>query len=510
MYNADMFLSIRLLLLSLTTLLLFPIAFTQTPTLETIDSIIKERLATIPLPDPTSYYGQRSDFAEAIQENYCKKATNNDLYLGKEGWIFTRKTKVDFGREELKRNDLNYDEIVYWLSQYRQALNTVGFEEQVMMVIPSKALVGEAYLKTELKQFLDELNTEQDHYTMRQAYIDAGFSYVPDLLEVSRNAAIKNGADYIFPHYPTDHHFTSYSAALWSSTAAKEIMHSAIYADLEKSPVSIRIKKEKHEELGWEHMKAVAEICGTDYPAIYMPFYYLESKSNSSLLSDKEEAIVVIGNSNIGYEFNRAGSYGEFGTPGTGTADFLAHITHLDVLKYGIYSQANAAIESYLRTDFKEKTPPKFLVHYLESHAFPYPEYNFRSLPALTYGKCSKPIFETTAPRKGRINVDLSKVSLEGDSGGYYLWLELSQVAEKHSTWVLTEKYDSGLTNMFAFETDDRFMDYPTTFGLQLLPNQTNLNEIQIRPESGWKGKSIEVSICSIEQVRESYEALER
>ena len=477
---------------------------------ESIASIIESRLSTIPLPDPSSYYGQNDAFAQAISKNYCEAAKQKDLYLGKEGWIFTRNTLVDFGREELKRNDLDYDEIVYWLEHYHQALTTVGVEEPIMMVVPSKALVGETYLTPELKALRSELNTEADHYKMYQAYIDAGFEHVPDLLTMSRQAAKASEGTPPFPHYPTDHHFTSYSAWLWSGAAAQSIMSSEIYANLEKSPVKIQMKEERHEELGWEHMKVVAEICRTDYPAIYLPHYYLESDSDASLLDDKKDEIVVVGSSNIGYQFNRAGSYGPVGTPGTGTADFLAHITHLNVLKYGIYSQANAAIEDYLRTDFVKKPPPNFLVQYLESHAFPYPAYNFRSLPALTYGKCSEPVFGTSAPRKGRINVDFSELNLEDDTGEYYLWLELSQPAEKHSTWVLTEKYESGLTNMFAFETDDRFMNYPTTFGLQLLPNQTNLNEIQIRPESGWRGENIEVSVCSIEQVTKNYSKLGR
>lgn len=501
---------LRVYLIILITLLAFGSA--QESQTESINSLIESRLKTIPLPDPSSYYGQNDGFSKAIAKSYCKAAAESDLYLGKEGWIFTRNTLVDFGREELKRHDLDYDEIVYWLEQYHQALTTVGFEEQIMMVVPSKALVGEAYLTPELKELRNELNTEEDHYNMRQAYIDAGFKHVPDLLNISRQAAKASEGVPPFPHYPTDHHFTSYSAWLWSGTIAQTIMSSELYTDLEKSPVKIQMKKEKHEEFGWEHMKVVAELCKTDYPAIYMPYYYLESdlesESSSNLLSDKEDDIVVIGSSNIGYQFNRAGSYGEVGTPGTGTADFLAHITHLNVLKYGIYSQANAAIESYLRTDFSEKTPPKFLVQYLESHAFPYPAYNFRSLPALTYGKCKAPIFQTAAPRKGRMNVDLSGVELEDDTGEYYLWLELSQPAEKHSTWTLTEKYESGQTNILGFFTDDRFMDYPTTFGLQLLPNQTNLDEIQIRPESGWKGKSINVSLCSITDVTKNYAKL--
>ncbi len=474
-----------------------------------IQTLLETRLNTIPLPNPSTYYGQNDAFARSIIDNYCEEAARNDLYLGREGWIFTRNTLVDFGREELKWNDLdpteNYEEIVYWLEQYLQALTTVGFEEQIMMVIPSKTLVGENYLTPELKELRSELNTEADHYTMRQAYIDAGFKHVPDLLNISRQAVKASEGTPPFPHYPTDHHFTSYSAWLWSGAAAQAIMSSNSYADLEKFPVEIKLKEEKREELGWEHMKVVAEICETDYPAVYMPYYYLESNLAPTLLSEKIDDVVVVGNSNIGYQFNRAGSYGETGTPGTGTADFLAHITHLNVLKYGLYSQANAAIEAYLRTDFRQKTAPNYLVQYLESHAFPYPEYHFRSLAALTYGKCQDPVFQTIAPRKGRINVDMSEANLEQDSGRYYLWLELDTPAEKHSTWVLREIYSNDFKKTIGFLTDDRFMEYPTTFGIQLLPEQGNLAEIEIRPETGWKGKNIEVSICSIDKVTNTY-----
>ncbi|MEZ4605754.1 MAG: hypothetical protein R2865_02815 [Deinococcales bacterium] len=51
---------------------------------------------------------------------------------------------------------------------------------------------------------------------MRQAYLDAGFKHVPDLLQLLRDKG-----DGSFSYYPIDHHFTSYSAWLWAAEAAR-------------------------------------------------------------------------------------------------------------------------------------------------------------------------------------------------------------------------------------------------------------------------------------------------
>lgn len=474
---------------------------------DSVEEIIQQRLASIPLPDPASYYGQREAFAAAIGAAYCDKALADHLYLGKEGWIFTGKRETDFGREHLTKKDLSYDEIVFWLSEYRKALETVSFQEAVMMIVPSKALSGEAYLTDELKEVLLELSTEETYTTMRQAYLEAGFEHVPDLLQVARDAA----QDGVFPHYPIDHHFTPHSERLQAAEAAKAILNSESYDALTQTLVMLALEEKTFEVVGWEHMRQVWQACQIDYPKVYMPYYDLVYTDGApGLLDEVQDEIVVVGNSNIGFEFNRPGSAGEDVTPGTGTVAFQAHLTQLPVLKYGGFSLANSAIEQYLRTDSLNDPPPSFLVQYVEAHVYPYPTYNYYSLPALTYGKCETPVFATVVERKGRIEVDLSAAQLDGDSADYYLWLELDSPAEQQSTWILREQYERGWDDSLLLATDDRFLEFATTFGLHLLPEQGKLNHLQITPEPGWEGKNITVSLCDIRQVVETYGALGR
>ncbi len=466
------------------------------------NALLQERYATMPLPDPALYYGQTGDFAKAIEAGYCDNAKTDSLYLGTNGWIFTRRKEIDFGRERLGTKELSYPEIVFWLREYRQALETVGFKEAIMMVVPPKGLLGQPYLTDELKSILEQQATQADYYLARLAYLQAGFTHVPDLLHLAKPLWHQG----IYAHFPIDHHFTSHSASLWAVEAARIIMNSPSYAALTKTPTTLTLLEKKREELGWEHMKPVSEICQTTYPLTYMPYYELEyPEGNPGLLDDVKNEIVVVGNSNIGFEFNRPGSYGETGTPGTGTSDFLAHLTYLPVLKYGVYSLANSAIEQYLRTDFLSEPPPSYLVHYTEAHVYPYPPYHYRSLPALTYGKCTEPVFQTTVERKARINLDLSQAKITGDSANYYWWLELDTPAEQQSLWIVNEDYASGLKDATVLATDDRFIEFPTFFALQLKPRQGQLTSMQISPGSGWSGESVTLSLCDIRQVTETY-----
>ena len=482
--------------------LLLPFSLAQTD----VETLVQERLETIPLPDPVTYYGQNDAFAAEISAAYCDAALADKRYLGEDGWIFTRAREIDFGRERLGTKDLSYNEIVFWLSEYRQALETVGFDEAVMMVVPSKALLGQAYLTDELQGTLEELATEDTYQTMRQAYVDAGFTHVPDLLQIARDAA-----EGTFPHYPIDHHFTPHSALQWAAEVAKIIMQSEAYAELELTPVTLALEDRTFEVVGWEHMRQVWQVCQAEYPKVYMPYYALEYEGDApGLFGEVESEIVVVGNSNIGFEFNRPGSSGEDVTPGTGTSDFLAHLTHLPVLKYGVFSLANSAIEQYVRTDFFDESPPGFLVQYLEAHVYPYPAYHYRSLPALTYGKCQNPVFEATVERKARVNIDLSAAELEGDSSNYYVWLELDQPAQQQSVWIVREQYENGWDDSLLLDTDDRFIEFPISFGLQLLPEQGKLNQLNITPEQEWSGTSVSASLCDIRQVRQAYEALGR
>lgn len=472
-----------------------------------IDVVLQERYATIPLPDPAVYYGQTDGFATAIEAAYCDKAKAAYLYLGTNGWIFTRHREIDFGREHLSAKELSYPEIVFWLREYRKALETVGFKEAVMMVVPSKGLLGEPYMTDALRGILEKQATLSDYYTMRLAYLQAGFKHVPDLLRIAKTLWHEG----IYAHFPTDHHFTSHSASLWAVATARAIMNSPSYEGLTKTPTTLVLEDKKREELGWEHIKLVSESCQTQYPLTYMPYYRLEyPEGEPELLDDVKDEIVVVGNSNIGFEFNRPGSYSETGTPGTGMADFLAHLTQLPVLKYGIYSLANSAIEQYLRTDFLSQSPPSYLVHYTEAHVYPYPPYHYRTLPALTYGKCQEPVFETTAERKGRITIDLSPAKISGDSANYYWWLELDAPAQQQSFWIVDEEYESGLKDALVLATDDRFMEFPTFFTLQLRPGEGQLETLQITPESGWEGRSVKLSLCDIRQVAEAYKAIGR
>lgn len=478
-------------------------SFAQSP----IDNLVNERLASIPLPDPVTYYGQNEAFAAEITAAYCNAAAVDELYLGEQGWIFTQLDEIDFGRERVSRKALSYADIVFYLREYRKALETVGFSDSVMMVVPSKALLGERYLTTAQHNILEKQNTRQNYYIMRQAYLDAGFKHVPDLLRIG----IELSAEGIYAHFPIDHHFTTHSAQRWAAEASKAILSTSAYEGLAKTPVTLALQDRRFEVVGWAHMRQVWNRCDIDYPKVYMPYYeQVYTDTAPSLLDDVQNDIVVVGNSNIGFEFNRPGSAGEDVTPGTGTSDFLASLTQLQVLKYGVFSQANAAIEQYLRSDFKTEPPPTYLVHFLEAHLYPYPAYNYRSLPALTYGKCETPVYETTAERKGRINIDLSAAQLNGNSANYYFWLELDAPAELQSSWVMRETYSSGLDETLLFDTDDRFLEFPTSFALQLRPEQGQLTALQITPESGWAGSNITLSLCDIRQVQESYEALGR
>ncbi len=473
-----------------------------------IDTLLQERYATIPLPDPALYYGQTEDFAKTIEAAFCDGVNENEFYLGKQGWVFTRRAYVDFGREFLSIKDFSYAEIVFWLSQYRKALETVGFKETIIMVVPPKGLLGQPYMTEEQLAILKKQETQVDYYTMRLAYLQAGFKHVPDLLRLAKPLFHQN----IFAHFPTDHHFTGHSASLWAVAAAKAIMNSPGYDALAKTPVQAILLDKKREELGWEHIKPVSELCQTTYTPTNFPYYSLEyPEGEPDLLDEIKNEIVVAGNSNIGFEFNRPGSYGDSsGTPGTATTDFLAHLTHLPVLKYGVYSLANSAIEQYLRTDFLTQAPPSYLVQYAEAHAYPYPPYHYRTLPALTYGKCLEPVFETTIERKGFIKTDLSEIKINGDSSNYYWWLELDAPAQKQSDWIVNETYASGLKDALVLDTDDRFMEFPNFFALQLRPHQGQLTSIRITPEPGWDGKSVTFSLCDIRQVTESYESLGR
>lgn len=473
-----------------------------------VDVLLQERYATIPLPDPAIYYGQNEEFVQAIEAAYCDEALTNDLFIGQEGWIFTKRNHVDFGREFLSIKDFSYSEIVFWLNQYRNALEAVGFRDVVIMVVPPKGLLGEPYMTEALRTILNEQNTQADYYTMRLAYLQAGFKHVPDLLRLVKPLFHQH----IFAHFPTDHHFTAHSASLWASEAARIIMNTPTYQTLEKTSVNLLLLDEKWQELGWEHIKAVTEICQTTAPTTYFPYYRLEYPDGSpDLLEEVRNEIVVAGNSNIGFEFNRPGSYGDSGgTPGTATADFLAHLTSLPVLKYGVYSLGNSAIEQYLRTDFFSEAPPSYLVQYAEAHSYPYTPYHYRTLSALTYGKCQHPVFETTIQRKGFIKTDLSEALIDGDSANYYWWLELDVPAQKQSNWIVKETYASGLKDALVLDTDDRFMEYPNFFALQLKPRQGQLVSMQITPEPGWDGKNVKLSLCDIRQVTEDYKALGR
>jgi hypothetical protein len=471
------------------------------------EQIIQERLESIPLPDPSHFYGQNSDFAATVEANYCDAArTSSNIYLGTDGWLFNRQREIDFGRESSSLYDLNYNDVVFWLSEYRKALETVGFKDEVLLIVPPKGLLGEDHLSEELKNFLVDNKTEAHYNEMRQAYLDAGFKNVPDLLSI-----IRNKDEGIFPFYPVDHHFTPYSASLFAAEATKAILENPFYDMLPKTPVKAVMTNEEFQVTGWEHATQVESACGTELPKVYKPYYELEySEDTPNLLSEEKPEIVLAGNSHIGYQFNRPGTDGGYQTPGTGLASFLAHLTHLPVLNYAVYSLANAAIEMYLRTDFMTEAPPSYLVQLLEAHAYPFPAYDYRALPALTYGKCENPIFEGTLTREDFWKLDVPKLNLSGDSANYYLWLELDADALKHTEWGLDEAYSSGKNNAMKFTTDDRFINFPTSFGLQLLPGQGQLQRIRITAEGGWKGQSIAVSLCDIEQVQAAYAALGR
>ncbi len=472
---------------------------------ENAEQIISERLETLPLPDPAEFYGQRDDFAKAVEENYCDTAkTQGNMYLGKEGWIFNRVREIDFGREQLSIDDLEYSDIVFWLSEYRKALETVGFKDTIMLIVPPKGLLGEAYLSEELKTFLAENKTEEHYQEMRQSYLEAGFEHVPDLLEVIRNSNAN-----VFPFYPVDHHFTPYTASLFAAEAARGILENEVYAELPKTSMTAVIAEDIFTVTGWEHETQVENACGTDIPSVFKPYYDLEYPETQTLLGEEKPEIILAGNSHIGYQFNRAGTDGGYQTPGTGLSSFLAHLTHLPVLNYAVYSLQNAAIEMYLRTDFMSEVPPSYLVQLLEAHAYPFPAYNYRALPALTYGKCSEPVFEGALTRADFWRLGIP-TTLSENSSNYYLWLELEADALKHTEWKLDESYSSGEKTITTFTTDDRFIHFPRNFGLQLLPGQGNLENIRVTAEGGWEGNSISVRLCDIQQVQKTYQALQR
>ncbi|MEZ4605753.1 MAG: hypothetical protein R2865_02810 [Deinococcales bacterium] len=78
------------------------------------------------------------------------------------------------------------------------------------------------------------------------------------------------------------------------------------------------MRAKRHQEPGWHHIRQVWEVCGRDYPLIDMPYYELVYENKPDILATISPEVVVVGNSNIGFEFNRHNSLAKWRQYGYG------------------------------------------------------------------------------------------------------------------------------------------------------------------------------------------------
>lgn len=472
---------------------------------------LNKRFEAIPLPDTAEFYGQNEAFADIVETAFCENAVQNNMRLGSEGWLYNLKDDLDFGLSQAKPQDgaLPKTDLVLWLKEYKTALETVGMTP-IMMLVPQRGLVSEQYLDKELQNYLLEIDSKDQYEAMLKAYLEAGFDYVPDLLKLTKEAAAKGG---YHAFYPIDHHITTHTAHAWAKEIAQIVMSQKEYSDFDKTEYKISLLDKVFEVIGWHQQMEVQWACESNMEGnLFNPYYQLEEKTDNSadaLFKENKALIATVGSSHLGSSENRAGT-SDYITPGSGLAEFTAYLTQLPVLNHPMFSLANASIEHYLRNDFYADEHPPYLVQLIEAHHNPYPVYHYRSMAALTYGECQNPVWQDNLLFDDYFELAVPEGVMQDDSLEYYLWLELDLPVLEHRKWSITLDYDDG-SETIPFDTDDRFLPFPSTFGIQLAPNHKALKNILVEPDpEWWRGDIIKTSLCSIKKVQEDYEKLNR
>jgi len=470
---------------------------------------LTERFNAIPLPDISDFYGQNDDFKTVVEKAFCDNAAQNNMHLGNEGWLFNLKDDLDFGVASPQEGALPQKELVLWLREYRKALETVGITP-IMMLTPQRGLVSEQYLDEELSDYLAKVDSQGQFEQMRSDYLEAGFEYTPDLLNIALDAAEAGG---YHAFYPIDHHITTHTAHAWAKEIAEIVMSQDDYAGYTKTDYGINLLDKVFTVIGWHQQMEVQWACNSNMEGeLLTPYYELveeSSDTSTALFAENKAIIATVGSSHLGSSENRAGT-SDYETPGSGLAEFTAYLTQLPVLNHPMFSLANASIEHYLRRDFYAESPPPYMVQLIEAHHNPYPVYHYRSMAALTYGACESPVWQDNLLFDDWFELAVPEGVMEGDSLGYYLWLELDLPVLEHRKWSITLDYQDS-SETIPFDTDDRFLPFPTTFGIQLGANQKALTNILVEPDPKWyEGDVIKTSLCSIEQVQEDYAKLDR
>lgn len=481
-----------------------------------LNTQLNERFKAIPLPNTSDFYGQNDNFVALIEDSFCREATKKNMRLGTNGWLYNLKDDLDFGvsKSTIQEGALPKSELVLWLGEYRTALETVGITP-IMMATPQRGLVSEQYLDDELKEYLADIDSKKQYEQMRSDYLEAGFEYTPDLLTLTLTAAEEGG---YHAFYPIDHHITTHTAHAWAKAIAEIVMSQEDYPDYAKTDYSIKLLDKVFEVTGWHQQMEVQWACNTNMEGeLLNPYYALETDTSdtaSALFAENKAIIATIGSSHLGSSENRAGT-SDYTTPGSGLAEFTAYLTQLPVLNHPMFSLANASIEHYLRRDFYAESPPPYMVQLIEAHHNPYPVYHYRSMAALTYGACESPVWQDDLLFDDFFELAVPEGVMQTDSLGYYLWLELDLPVLEHSKWSISLDYKNEnqetISETIPFDTDDRFLPFPNTFGIQLAPNYNALTNILVEPDPEWYyGDVIKTSLCSIEQVQQDYAKLNR
>ena len=394
------------------------------------------------------------------------------------------------------------DDVVEWLSYYHAALESVGITP-IMLLLPQRGLISEDYLTPELAQELEDRESLANYLQMLADYHAAGFVHTPDLYTLTKDAASK--ANY-YAYYPIDHHITTHTALDWAKEVATIVMSQEDYEDYAKVDFELELLNDTFTVIGWHQQMEVQWACESNMEGqLFNPIYDLrDPASENSLFADIEPLIATVGSSHLGSNMNRAGT-SDYETPGSGLSEFIAYLTQLPVQNHAMFSLANASIEHYLRNDFYNEPPPPYLVQLIEAHHHPYPIYHYRSMAPMTYGKCQTPVWQGELLFDDYFELTDMDIELSGNSMDYYLWMELDLPVLEHRKWSIDIDYDTSKESI-PFDTDDRFLDFPSTFGIQLETGFETLSRLQINPDAQWyEGDIITTSLCYIPDVQNDY-----
>ncbi len=478
-------------------------SFSQSYTLEEeLKQGLEQRYATVELPDTNTFYGQGEALEMIVNQAFCSAAKEKGLRLGTDGWLFNLKDGLDFGPSEAAEGIMPTDEVISWLRSYRIALESVGITP-IMLLLPQRGLLSEDYLSAELKQELEDRQSLKNYQSMLEDYLEAGFVHTPDLYQLTTDTAKKG--DY-YAYYPIDHHITTHTALDWAKEVATIVMSQEGYEDFEKAAFELELLPDTFTVIGWHQQMEVQWACESNMEGqLFNPIYELSNPATAnSLFSDIKPLIATVGSSHLGANMNRAGT-SDYLTPGSGLSEFIAYLTQLPVQNHAMFSLANASIEHYLRNDFYAEAPPPYLVQLIEAHHHPYPIYHYRSMAPMTYGKCQNPVWQGELLFDDYFELTDMDIELSGNSMDYYLWMELDLPVLEHRKWSIDIDYDNN-SESIIFDTDDRFLEFPSTFGIQLESGSKHLSRLQVNPDAKWyEGDIITTSLCYIPDVQNDY-----